>query len=161
MAPLLAEIGRSVTHVGDAEQARLVKLAHNIFLGVVTQSLAEIVVLAERGGVPRSAFMEFMNGSVMGSVFTAYKSPAIVNLDLNPTFTSELLRKDFDYGLAAGRELGVPLPVAALTHHLVQMTIGRGHGAEDFIALLIEQARSAGLELEAEGIVVADGLASV
>jgi 3-hydroxyisobutyrate dehydrogenase-like beta-hydroxyacid dehydrogenase len=158
--PLLAHIGRAVTHVGGDEQARLVKLAHNIFLGVVTQSLAEIVVLAERGGVPRSAFMEFMNGSVMGSLFTGYKSPAIVNLDLKPTFTSELLRKDFDYGLAAGRELGVPLPLAALTHQLVQSTIGRGHGAEDFIALLIEQARSAGYEVEPENITVPDGLTS-
>ena len=158
--PLLRDIGRSVTRVGDDEQARLVKLAHNIFLGVVTQSLAEIVVLAERGGVRRSAFMEFMNGSVMGSLFTGYKSPAVVNLDLNPTFTSDLLRKDFDYGLAAGRELGVPLPLAALTHHLVQASIGRGHGAEDFIALLVEQARSAGYEPEAENVPVSDGLAS-
>ncbi len=158
--PLLHDIGRVVTRVGDDEQARLVKLAHNIFLGVVTQSLSEIVVLAERGGVPRSAFMEFLNGSVMGSVFTGYKAPAVVNLDLTPTFTSELLRKDFDYGLAVGRELGVPLPVAALTHHLVQASIGRGHGDEDFVALLVEQARSAGYELEAENISVPDGLTS-
>lgn len=158
--PLLAHIGRAVTRVGDDEQARLVKLAHNIFLGVVTQSLAEIVVLAERGGVSRSAFMEFMNGSVMGSLFTGYKSPAIVNVDLKPTFTSELLRKDFDYGLAAGRELGVPLPLAALTHQLVQATIGRGHGAEDFIALLVEQARSAGYELQPQNVPVPDGLTS-
>lgn len=158
--PLLHDIGRVVTRVGDDEQARLVKLAHNIFLGVVTQSLAEIVVLAERGGVRRSAFMEFLNGSVMGSVFTGYKAPAVVNLDLTPTFTSELLRKDFDYGLAAGRELGVPLPVAALTHHLVQAAIGRGHGDEDFIALVVEQARRSGYEPESEDIAVADGLAS-
>jgi 3-hydroxyisobutyrate dehydrogenase len=158
VTPLLAEIGRSVTYVGDGEQARLVKLAHNIFLGVVTQSLAEIVVLAERGGVPRSSFMEFMNGSVMGSVFSGYKTPAIVNLDLTPTFTTELLRKDFDYGLAAGRELGVPLPVAAITHQLVQAAIGRGHAADDFVALLLEEARNAGLELEAENIAVPDGL---
>jgi len=158
--PLLEHIGRSVTRVGDDEQARLVKLAHNIFLGVVTQSLAEIVVLAERGGVPRSAFMEFMNGSVMGSVFSGYKTPAIVNLDLKPTFTTELLRKDFDYGLAAGRALGVPLPVAATTYQLVQAAVGRGHGQEDFVALLIEQARSSGVELQAEDVDVSDGLTS-
>jgi 3-hydroxyisobutyrate dehydrogenase-like beta-hydroxyacid dehydrogenase len=156
--PLLSQIGRAVTRVGDAEEARLVKLAHNIFLGVVTQSLAEIVVLAERGGVPRSAFMEFMNGSVLGSVFTGYKTPAIVNLDLKPTFTSELLRKDFDYGLNAGRELGVPMPLAALTHQLVQASIGRGHGGEDFMALLLEQARNAGYEVAPENVPVSDGL---
>lgn len=158
VVPLLSALGRSVTYVGDGEVARLVKLAHNMFLGVVTQSLAEIVVLAERGGVPRSAFMEFINGSVMGSMFSGYKSPAIVNLDLTPTFTTELLRKDFDYGLAVGRELGVPLPVAALTHQLVQAAIGHGHGAEDFAALLVEEGRSAGVDLEPENVDVPDGL---
>lgn len=156
--PLLAEMARSVTYVGEGELARLVKLAHNIFLGVVTQSLAEVVVLAERGGVPRSALMAFMNGSVMGSVFSGYKTPAIVNLDLTPTFTTALLRKDFDLGLAAARQLQVPIPIAAATHQLVQAAVARGHGEEDFISLLVEQARNAGIELVPEGIEVTDGL---
>ena len=101
--PLLALLGHSVTYVGEGDLARLVKLAHNVFLGVVTQSLAEIPVLAERGGVERAAFLEFLNDSVMGSAFTRYKSPAFVNLDYTPTFTPVLLRKDFDLGLAAAR----------------------------------------------------------
>jgi 3-hydroxyisobutyrate dehydrogenase len=159
--PLLAEIARSVTYVGEGELARLVKLAHNIFLGVVTQSLSEVIVLAERGGVSRSALMEFMNGSVMGSVFTGYKTPAIVNLDLTPTFTTVLLRKDFELGLAAARQLQVSVPIAAATHQLVQAAVGRGHGEEDFISLLVEQARNSGLELVPEGIDVGDGLAPV
>ena len=117
---LLALIGSSVTYVGEGDVARLVKLAHNVLLGVVTQSLAEITVLAERGGVSRAAFLEFMNGSVLGSTFTRYKTPALVNLDFTPTFTTELLRKDFDLGLAAARALEVPMPVAAATHQLVQ-----------------------------------------
>jgi 3-hydroxyisobutyrate dehydrogenase-like beta-hydroxyacid dehydrogenase len=48
--PLLASWGRGVTYVGEGEAARLVKIAHNVFLGVVAESLAEITVLAERGG---------------------------------------------------------------------------------------------------------------
>jgi len=156
---LLRAIGSSVTYVGERDVARLVKLAHNIFLGVVIQSLAEVTVLAEQGGVSRAAFLEFMNGSVLGSTFTRYKSPALVNLDFTPTFTTDLLRKDFDLGLAAARALEVPLPIAAATHHLVQCAIGRGHRDEDFAALLIEQARSAGIELRPENVDVDDGLA--
>ncbi len=156
--PLLTTVAASVTYVGEGEVARLVKLAHNIFLGVVTQSLAEVLVLAQRGGVSRSALMAFMNGSVLGSVFTGYKTPALVNLDMTPTFTTKLLRKDFELGLDAARRLEVPLPVAAVVHEEVQAAIGRGHGDEDFASLLIEQARNAGLELEPEGIDVADGL---
>jgi 3-hydroxyisobutyrate dehydrogenase len=156
--PLLSAIAGSVTYVGDDEAARLVKIAHNIFLGVVTQSLAEVLVLAERGGVPRSALMAFMNGSVLGSVFSGYKTPALVNLDVTPTFTTKLLRKDFDLGLAAARQLEVPMPIAAATHERVQAAIGRGHGDEDFASLLLEQARNSGIELVPEGIEVADGL---
>ena len=115
--------------------------------------------MAQQGGVSRAAFLEFMNRSVMGSTFTRYKAPALVNLDFEATFTTILLRKDFDLGLAAARELQVPLPVAAATHQAVQQAVGRGHGEVDFAALIVEQARSSGFELEPEGVAVDDGLA--
>jgi 3-hydroxyisobutyrate dehydrogenase len=158
--PYLEIFGQSVTYAGEDDAARLVKLAHNIFLGVVTQSLAEVTVLAEKGGVPRAAFLDFLNHSVLGSVFTRYKTPAFVHLDLTPTFTPVLLRKDFDLGLEAARRLEVPMPVAALTHQLVQAAIGRGHLDEDFAALLPEQAAAAGLTLLPEDTPVDDGLST-
>ncbi|MFI6284900.1 NAD(P)-dependent oxidoreductase [Streptomyces sp. NPDC051018] len=156
--PLLALIGKSVTYVGEGEGARLVKIAHNLFLGVVTQSLAEITVLAEKGGVSRAAFLEFLNDSVMGSVFTRYKTPALVNLDYTPTFTPILLRKDFDLGLAAARRLDVPMPLAAQTAQLVQASVGSGRVDEDFAILLDLQAAASGLELKPENVQVDDGL---
>lgn len=156
--PVLNALGRAVTYVGDDEVARLVKICHNVFLGVVTQSLAEITVLAERGGVGRAAFLAFLNDSVMGSVFTRYKSPALVNLDFTPTFTMPLLLKDFTLGLDAGRELGVPMPVAEATAALVAAAVDAGHTTDDFASLLIEQARRAGITLEPENVPVDDGL---
>ncbi|WP_326693454.1 NAD(P)-dependent oxidoreductase [Streptomyces sp. NBC_01267] len=156
--PLLALLGRGVTYVGEDEVARLVKIAHNVFLGVVTQSLAEITVLAEKGGVSRAAFLEFLNGSVLGSTYTRYKSPAMVNLDFTPTFTMPLLRKDFDLGLSAARDLEVPMPLAAATAQLVASAIGAGHVEEDFAALILEQARNSGITLEAQNVPVDDGL---
>jgi 3-hydroxyisobutyrate dehydrogenase len=158
VAPLLEHLGKSATYVGEGDVARLVKICHNLMLGVVTQSLAEITVLAERGGVPRAAFLEFLNNSVMGSVFTRYKSPAFVNLDFTPTFTPVLLRKDFDLGLAAARQLDVPMPVAAVTAQLVQASVSSGRVDEDFAILLDQQAASAGVELKPENVVVDDGL---
>lgn len=159
-APLLDLIGRSVTYAGEGDAARLVKICHNLLLGVVTQSLAEITVLAEKGGVSRAALLEFINNSVMGSTFTRYKTPAFVKLDYTPTFTPVLLRKDFDLGLAAARELHVPMPVAALTQQLVEGTIGAGRAEEDFAVLLDQQAAAAGLDLKPEDAAVDDGLGS-
>lgn len=159
VAPLLDHIAKSVTYVGVGEVARLVKIAHNTLLGVVIQSLAEITVLAEKGGVPRHAFLEFINNSVMGSVFTRYKTPALVNLDYTPTFTPVLLRKDFDLALGAARALEVPMPVAALTASLVQASVGAGRNDEDFAILLDLVAASAGMTLTPENVAVDDGLA--
>ena len=145
--PYLEAIGKSVSYVGDGEKARMVKICHNVILGIVAQSMAEITVLAEKGGVPRHAFLEFLNSSVMGSTFSAYKTPAYVNLDFTPTFTPVLLRKDMDLGLAAARELGVPMPVAAAARECVQALIGNGYVDCDFAALIEQEAKNAGYKI--------------
>ncbi len=160
VAPLLAHLGKGATYVGEGELARLAKICHNVMLGVVTQNLAEITVLAEKGGMSRAAFLEFLNKSVMGSVFTTYKSPAFVHLDYTPTFTPVLLRKDFDLGFAAAHELDVPMPVAAAAAAAVQGTVSGGRIDEDFAILLDQQAMLSGLELKPEDAFVDDGLSA-
>jgi 3-hydroxyisobutyrate dehydrogenase len=145
-------LAAGVTYVGEGERARLVKICHNVMLGVVAQSLAEITVLAEKGGISRADFLTFLNGSVMGSMFTRYKTPALVNLDFTPTFTPELLLKDFDLGFEAARGHGVPMPV------LVRGMLGAGYDDVDFAALLEIEARGSGLDLRPENVEVSDGL---
>lgn len=157
---------RGVTYVGDGELARFCKIAHNVMLGVVIQNLAEITILANKAGVPRHAFLAFMNNSVMGSIFTAYKSPALVNLDYTTTFTPTLLLKDLDLGLEAGRELDVAMPVTATTREEIQRHIGSailqadpaGHLEQDFAKLIETVALGAGMKLSAENAKVPSGL---
>jgi 3-hydroxyisobutyrate dehydrogenase-like beta-hydroxyacid dehydrogenase len=156
--PFLKMIAPAASYVGEGELSRIVKICHNVFLGVVTQSLAEITVLAQKAGVPRHAFLDFLNQSVMGSVFTRYKTPAFVNLDFKVTFTPYLLRKDIDLGLDAGRRYGVPMPLASITRDVVQALIGRGMADEDFSKLLVFEAEASGLKLEPENVPVSDGL---
>ena len=156
--PYLRMIAPAASYVGEGELARIVKICHNVFLGVVTQSLAEITVLAQKAGVPRHAFLEFLNQSVMGSVFTRYKTPAFVKLDFKVTFTPYLLRKDLDLGLDAGRRYGVPMPLASITRDTLQTLIGRGRTEEDFATLLVLEAEASGVKLEAENVPVSDGL---
>src|ERR1039458_8332718 len=151
-------LGARVPYVGDDEVARLVKICHNVLLGVVIQALSEVTVLAEKGGTSRAAFLEFINHSVLGSMFTRYKSPALVNLDFTPTFTNPLLLKDFDLGLAAARDLQAPMPVAAAAAAMVASALGAGYRTEDFATLILEQARRSGITLAAENVKVDDGL---
>ena len=151
-------LARAVTYVGEGERARLVKICHNLMLGVVSQCMAEITVLAEKGGVSRADFLKFLNDSVMGSTFTRYKTPAFVNLDFTPTFTPALLLKDFQLGFESAQELDVPMPVAAATQAIVQGMIGHGYEDIDFAALLELEARASGHALEPEKVDVSDGL---
>jgi 3-hydroxyisobutyrate dehydrogenase len=157
--PYLELFGKGVTYVGEGERARLVKICHNLMLGVVAQCLAEITVLAEKGGVSRADFLAFLNDSVMGSAFTRYKTPAYVNLDFRPTFTPELLLKDFHLGFEAARAMGVPMPVAATTQEVVQAMKSLGtYDESDFAALLEIEARNAGYAIQPENVPVSDGL---
>ncbi len=143
--PDLERMAGSVTYVGDAEQARLVKLAHNLYLGMMVQSLAEVVTLAEKAGTSREAFLAFFNSCALTSPWIRRRSPELVTGQRNLTFTNELLRKDFDLGLAAARALEVPMPTASATYQVIQTAIGLGLREEDFLSLCEHQAHIAGL----------------
>jgi 3-hydroxyisobutyrate dehydrogenase len=159
---------RGVSYVGEGELARICKIAHNVMLGVVIENLIEITLLTNKLGVPREAFLAFLNNSVMGSMFTAYKSPALVNLDWTTTFTPELLRKDLDLGLELGRENDVPMPITAATREVLQTHFGAAtlqkdpekYLAGDFAALMETMALAAGMKLASENKKVPTGLES-
>ena len=156
--PYLDMMGAGSSYVGEGELARIAKICHNVMLGVVIQNLCEVTILAQKAGMPRHAFLDFLNKSVMGSMFTRYKTPALVNLDFHVTFTPRLLRKDLDLGLDAGRELEVPMPLSSIARDLLQQMIGQGMTEQDFSTLLLMQARASGIALEPENVAVSDGL---
>jgi 3-hydroxyisobutyrate dehydrogenase len=167
--PLIEVIApKGVSYVGEGELARVCKIAHNVMLGVVMENLIEVMLLTNKMGVPRHAFLAFLNNSVMGSMFTRYKSPALVNCDWTTTFTPELLRKDLDLGLAIGRELDVPMPVTAATREVLQSHFGAAtlqknpdeYLQKDFAALAETMALAAGMKLTSENKNVSTGLES-
>jgi 3-hydroxyisobutyrate dehydrogenase len=169
VAPLIETIApQGVSYVGEGELARICKIAHNVMLGVVIENLIEITLLANKMGIPRHAFLAFMNNSVMGSMFTRYKTPALVNLDWTTTFTPELLRKDMDLGLELGREFDVPMPVTAASREMLQAHFGAAQFKPDpekylgldFAALMETMATAAGMKLESENKNVSTGLES-
>jgi 3-hydroxyisobutyrate dehydrogenase len=157
---------RGVSYVGDGELARVCKIAHNVMLGVVIENLIEITLLTNKMGVPRHAFLAFLNNSAMGSMFTGYKAPALVNCDWTTTFTPELLRKDLDLGLELGREIDVPMPVTAAAREVLQTHFGAAmlqknpqeYLQKDFSALAETMALAAGMKLESENVNVPTGL---
>jgi 3-hydroxyisobutyrate dehydrogenase-like beta-hydroxyacid dehydrogenase len=149
--PFLDQIAKVAVYAGEAEQSRLVKLCTNLYLGMMVQALVEVTSLAEKGGTNRAAFLDFLNGTVLASDWVRRRTPDLIKRDWTPTFTTELLRKDFDLGLASARELEVPMPIGSAVYQLIQSAIGVGLGDEDFLSLYDQQARVAGLDPAADG----------
>lgn len=159
--PYLKAMARKVMWVGEGELARIWKIAHNTMFGVVIQNLCEITVLAEKAGIPRHVFLESINDSVLGSMYTRYKTPVLSNLTFeHVTFTPKLLLKDMDLGLSTAKAYGVAMPSAAATRESVARLVGRGYDDIDFSVLLVETAKDAGLELKPENVKISDGLES-
>ena len=156
--PYLDMMGAGSSYVGEGELARIAKICHNVMLGVVIRNLCEVTILSQKAGMPRHAFLDFLNRSVMGSIFTRYKTPALVNLDFHVTFTPKLLRKDLELGLEAGRRFEVPMPVTSVARDLLQTMIGHGMTEQDFATLLLMQAKASGIVLKPENVEVGDGL---
>jgi 3-hydroxyisobutyrate dehydrogenase-like beta-hydroxyacid dehydrogenase len=148
--PYLRSIVKMSVWGGADEQARLVKICHNLYLGLLVQSLSEVTTLAEKSGVPRAAFLDFLNSTGQGTDWVRRRTPDLLALDWTPTFTTELLRKDFDLGLAAGRSEEVSMPLTAIVLQLIQAAIGRGHRDDDFLSLFEHQASSSGMTVAPE-----------
>jgi 3-hydroxyisobutyrate dehydrogenase len=157
--PYLQAMGRKAMWIGEGELARVWKIAHNTMFGVVIQNLCEITVMAEKAGIPRHLFLQAINDSVLGSMYTRYKTPTLSNLTFDQvTFTPKLLLKDMDLGLGAAKAHGVTMPAAAASRESIARMVGRGYGEVDFAALLIEMAKDAGLELKPDNVKISDGL---
>ena len=159
--PTLAMLGRSEMWLGEGELARVWKIAHNTMFGVIIQTFCEVAVLAEKAGIPRHVFLESINNSVLGSMYTKYKTPTLTNLTFDRvTFTPKLLLKDMDLGMSAAKAYGVTMPAAAATRESIASLVGRGHDNVDFAVLLLELARNAGMELTPDNVEMSDGLES-
>jgi len=128
-------IGPTVHHVGDGEQARVVKLAINLMIAGLAQLISEALVLGEAAGVSRAALLEVMGSSAVGAPFVKYKTDPLLRDDYSATFTTALMEKDIDLVLDAAEQEGVLLPLARELKSLLRETVEAGYAEDDFIAL--------------------------
>jgi 3-hydroxyisobutyrate dehydrogenase-like beta-hydroxyacid dehydrogenase len=134
---VLRAIGPTIHVVGDAEQARVVKLAINLMIAGLAQLMSEALVLGEASGVSRAALLETMGDSAAGAPFVKYKTEPLLHDDYTATFTTNLMEKDIDLVLDAAEIAGVRLPLAGEIKVLVRSAIEAGYGDDDFMALFV------------------------
>jgi 3-hydroxyisobutyrate dehydrogenase-like beta-hydroxyacid dehydrogenase len=83
--------------------------------------------------------------SAVGSPLVKYKQTMLAARDYRPAATTRLIEKDLDLILASGRELGVPLPMAALARQMYAAASATGKGDLDFFSLVLQAEEMAGL----------------
>ena len=141
---VLRAIGPTIHHVGDGEQARIVKLAINLMIAVLAQVMSEALVLGEASGVSRAALLDVMASSAAGAPFVKYKTEPLLRDDFSATFTTALMEKDIDLVLDAAGEAGVELPLAREMKTHLRAAIEAGYADDDFIALFRNLQRASG-----------------
>ena len=144
--PVLLAIGPTIHHVGEGEQARVVKLAINLMIAVLAQAMSEALVFGEAAGVSRAALLEVMGNSAVGAPFVKYKTEPLLRDDYSATFTTALMEKDIDLVLHAADESGVDLPLALEMKRQLRAASEAGYTDDDFIALFQHLRRASGLD---------------
>lgn len=141
--PLLACWGPQRFYLGEAEQARIAKLAVNLLIVGTSTMLAEALALGERGGLSWQAIWQVIEHSAVASPIVKAKAPALREHDYTPTFTVEQMRKDVSLIRGAAQSLGVPTPVADVASAALDRASAAGEGGDDY-AVVIRDARRPG-----------------
>ena len=137
-------LGQTVTHIGANGQALVLKLAINLSIGAQMQAFSEGVLLAERSGIDPKLATEVMAGSAIGSPMLRARAPFVLDLPDQAWFDVRLMRKDLGLTLDAARELGVPVPSAALADAELARAEELGYGRQDIAVLFRALAEAAG-----------------
>jgi 3-hydroxyisobutyrate dehydrogenase-like beta-hydroxyacid dehydrogenase len=144
--PILRDIGPTVTRIGDNGQALLMKIAINLSLHVQMVAFCEGVLLAEKDGISREVAVEAMLNSVIASPMIRYRGPMILEQPEEAWFNVNMMQKDMNLALEAGRRLDVPMPTTAISNEL--LTAARGMGLEEYDFAIVYEvlAQMAGLK---------------
>jgi 3-hydroxyisobutyrate dehydrogenase-like beta-hydroxyacid dehydrogenase len=131
VAPLLHEIGATVTYVGRNGAALVMKLAVNISLAAQILAFSEGVLLAERGGIDRAVAVSVLTESATGSPMLKTRAPFFLDPPDTTWFSIDLMQKDLGLTLETAKQLDITLPTATTADALMTAAQREGRGDED------------------------------
>lgn len=134
--------------VGEAEEARYLKLVLNTLVGGTSALLAEALAMGRKGGLGAAVMMDVIGQSAVASPLLQYKRDTVVNGAYAPAFTVQQIMKDFDIIADVSRQDHCPMPLVAQIRQQYEAAFANGCGDLDFFVLVREAARIAGLSEE-------------
>jgi 3-hydroxyisobutyrate dehydrogenase-like beta-hydroxyacid dehydrogenase len=146
--PLFEVMGELVVHVGEVVgQAQTVKLINNAVAAANAVTLGQALLVGRATGVDLDALVEVMSAGSGGSAMLALKAGPMREHDFSTLFKLEHMLKDVRHCLEEGQAAGVPFPAAAAAREVLTAGMGRGHGDDDFAALIEVLEGFAGVRL--------------
>lgn len=144
-APLFATYAKKAFYLGEAEEARYLKLAINSMVCSTSVLLGEALAFGLKGGLTHELMLEVITQSAVASPLIGYKKDMIISGDYRPAATLDMLKKDLDLLLFAASEMNAPLPVNEMIRDVYSKAIERGLGGRDFFVLVEEAEKAAGV----------------
>lgn len=143
--PLLQALGRAVHYVGPDEQARYLKLAINMMVGITAAMMGEALVFGESGSIDWRQSVEIIGDSAVASPLIGYKKQMLIDRDFRPAFTVAQMVKDLDLALDTARQINLPMPITSLVRTFMAAMIATGQGEADFFSYVTKMEELAGL----------------
>ena len=136
LQPIFSQFARKSFHVGEAEEARSMKLVLNSMVAATSALLAEALAFGAKGGLDVATMLNVVSQSVVASPLIAYKTDMIVKDDYRPAATLSMLQKDVDLFLATGSKAKLNMPLSTRIHQIYSDATQRGLGERDFFVLV-------------------------
>jgi len=146
--PLLEPMGKQIYYCGPLGMGLHAKLTQNLILSNLLQAFNEGLVLATKAGVDPELMLDILNNSAARSGLVAFKAPYVFRRDFSTNFSVKWMHKDIGLMLETGNELGVPLPLTAVTQQMFRAAIAKGHGEEDICSTIKVLEEISGVEVK-------------
>jgi 3-hydroxyisobutyrate dehydrogenase-like beta-hydroxyacid dehydrogenase len=134
--PVLEAMGKLIVHAGPLGHGQLVKVINNAVAAANTATVGQALLVAARAGVDLDALVEVMGAGSGNSTMLELKAGPMREHDYTTLFKLAHMLKDVRLCLEEGQAAGAPFPFAALTREILSAAAGRGHGDDDFAALI-------------------------
>jgi 3-hydroxyisobutyrate dehydrogenase len=144
--PVLAAMGKTITHVGPIGAGQTTKAINQIIVAGTYWAIAEGLALGMKADLDMERVVQAVSGGAAGSWGLDNRSGNMISNEYPLGFRVRLHRKDLNIALEAARELGVTLPMAAYVEQIETGLIGRGFGDEDVSAIARSVREQSGLD---------------
>ena len=134
--PYMEIMGKLFYYCGPAGQGLKAKVTQNLVGASIMQSFAEGLVLAAKAGIAPELMIEILENSAAKSGIASYKAPFVLNRDVVTNFSAKWMHKDVGFALDLAKSLDLPLPMTSITHQMLQATIAKGWGDDDFCSCI-------------------------